>query len=255
MSLFTDGVIATIDDLGGYESSILDVAHTEGIDLTTKLALSQEEVAVELEALLRRTRAGAWNSDGSGRPNLGIVVVTRPLKQWLVFHTLAVAYRDAYNSQLNDRHKGKWKEYAQLAQWAARMLRETGVGVVSAPIRKAAEPEMSATPGSGMATRYYVQVAWRNASGAEGAPSEVGVYDTPDGTLLVVEAKDAPSGACGWNVYAGTSPEAIAQQGEAAIAVGEKWTAPGTGVTSGRKPGQGQEPEAYLTVDRILQRG
>lgn len=255
MSLFTDGVIVTIEDLRGYESSLLDAAHTEGIDLATKLALSQEEVAVELEALLGRTRAGAWNSGGSARPNLGKVVVTRPLKQWLVFQALAVAYRDAYNSQLNDRYLGKWKEYAQLAQWAARMLRETGVGVVSAPIRKAAEPKISATPGSGIATRYYVQVAWRNASGAEGAPSEVGVYDTPNGALLVVEANDAPAVACGWSVYAGTSPDAITLQSETAIGLGEKWTASETGQVSGKRPGQGQEPETYLTVDRTLQRG
>jgi hypothetical protein len=247
MSLFTDGVIVTIEDLRGYESSMLEVAHTEGINLATKLELAQEEVAVELEALLGRTRAG--------RPNLGKVVVTRALKQWLVFHTLAVSYRDAYNSQLNDRYMGKWKEYAQLAQWAARMLRETGVGVVNAPIRKAGEPEMSATPGSGIATRYYVQVAWCNALGAEGAPSEVSVYDTPDGTLLVVEANDAPAVARGYSVYAGTSPDAITLQSETAIELGEKWTASETGPVSGRKPGQGQEPEAYLLVDRTLQRG
>jgi hypothetical protein len=247
MSLFTDGVIVTIDDLRGYESSMLEVAHTEGIDLSTKLGLAQEEVAVELEALLGRTRAE--------RPNLGKVVVTRPLRQWLVFHTLAVAYRDAYNSQLNDRYLGKWKEYAQLAQWAARMLRETGVGVVSAPIRKASEPVVSATPGNGIATRYYVQVAWCNAAGAEGAPSEVSVYDTPDGALLAVEANDAPAVACGWSIYAGTSPDTITLQSETVMELGEKWTASESGPVSGRKPGQGQEPEAYLRVDRTLQRG
>jgi hypothetical protein len=255
MSLFTDGVIATINDLRGYESSILDVAHTEGIDLTTKLALSQEEVAVELEALLTRSRAGAWNSSGGWRPKLDNVVVTRPLKQWLVFHTLAVAYRDAYNSQLNDRYMGKWKEYAQLAKWAARMLRETGVGLVSSPLGKAAEPETGTTPGGGMAARYYVQAAWRNAKGTEGAPSEVVVYDTPDGALLTVETKDAPSGAAGWSIYAGTSPDTIALQSEEAMTLGQRWTAPEMGLISGRKPGQGQDPETYLTVDRTLQRG
>jgi len=254
MSVFTDGVIATIGDLRGYESSILDVAHTEGIDLTVKLALSQEEVGVELEALLARTRAGAW-SGGTAGGNLGHVVVTRPLKQWLVFHTLAVAYRDAYHNQLNDRYMGKWKEYSQLAKWAARMLHETGVGMVSAPIRKAAGPVLSATPGTGAAMRYYVQAAWRNASGAEGAPSEVSVFDTTNGTLLSVEATDPPGAATGWSVYAGATQDTITLQSETAIGLGQKWTAPQTGLITGRRPGQGQEPETYLTVDRTLQRG
>ncbi len=252
MSLFTDGVIATIGDLRGYESSILDVAHTEGIELGTKLELSQEEVAVELEAMLLRARAGAW---GTGRPNLNNVVVTRPLKQWLVFHTLAVVFRDAYNSQLNDRYMGKWKEYSQLAKWAARMLRETGVGLVSAPVVKAAAPTLSTTPGAGAAARYYVQVAWRKANGVEGAPSDVSIYDTTASELLTVAVNDAPAVAAGWSVYVGTSPTAIMLQSEAAIAAGQVWTAPGPNPVASRKPGQGQEPETYLTIGQTLHRG
>jgi hypothetical protein len=254
MSVFTDGVIATIGDLRGYESSILEVAHTEGIDLTVKLALSQEEVGMELEALLARTRAGAW-SGGTGRQVLDHVVVTRPLKQWLVFQALALAYRDAYNSQLNDRYMGRWKEYSQLAKWAAGMLRETGVGLVSAPIKKAAEPLMSAAAGSGAARRYYIQVAWRGASGVEGAPSEVSVFETTDGTLLEVEAIDPPAAAAGWSVYAGITEDSITLQSETAVGLGQKWTAPEAGLITGRKPGQGQDPETYVTVDRTLQRG
>jgi hypothetical protein len=254
MSVFTDGVIATIEDLRGYESSILNVAHTEGIDLTAKLALSQEEVAVELEALLPRRRAGVWNGV-NGRPKLDNVVVTRPLKQWLIFHTLAIVYRDAYNSQLNDRYLGKRKEYSELAKWAARMLSETGVGVVSAPIPKANEPVVSMTPGNGVAGRYYVRVAWRNTLGEEGAPSEVCAADTSDGTLLTVAAADPPPVASGWSVYAGTSADDITLQSVEAIGLGQQWTAPEAGLIRGRKPGDGQDAEMYLTVDRTLQRG
>ncbi|MCE5306202.1 MAG: hypothetical protein LLG20_01025 [Acidobacteriales bacterium] len=254
MSVFTDGVIAMIGDLRSYESSILDVAHTEGIDLTAKLALAQEEVAVELEALLPRRRAGVW-SGINGRPKLDNVVVTRPLKQWLIFHTLAIVYRDAYNSQLNDRYLGKRKEYSELAKWAARMLSEIGVGVVSTPIPKASEPIMSTTPGNGVAGRYYVRVAWRNAVGEEGAPGEVCVADTSDGTLLTVAPTDPPPAASGWSVYAGTSPDDITLQSVEAIGLGQQWTAPATGLVQGRKPGDGQEAETYLMVDQTLQRG
>jgi len=247
MSVFTDGVTATIEDLRAYESSILETAHTEGIDLTAKLVVSQEEVAVELEALLAKL--------GSGRYGLDNVVVTRPLKQWMVFHTLAVVYRDAYNSQLNDRYMGKWKEYGQMAKWAAQMLRENGVGVVRIPIPKAAEPLLEMTPGPGAAGRYYVQAAWRNATGAEGAPSPIGVIDTSDGMLLTVEAVNPPTVAAGWSVYVGAAPDAMRLQNEEALAVGEKWTASAAGLVNGRAPGLGQAPEEYLTLDRIIQRG
>ena len=172
MALFTDGSIATIIDLRGYESSILDVAHSEDIDLTIKLRLAQEEVGVELETDLRRMRRS-----GGARVELGNVVVTAPLRQWHIFRTLALVYRDAYNRQLNDRYQGKWQEYERLTQWALQMLRSTGIGWVQKPIGKAAVPEMDIAPSTAPAARYNVQVAWCDEDGQEGAPSEVGVLD------------------------------------------------------------------------------
>ena len=55
MALFTDGPVSSIEDLKGQDTQLLDVASVEGIDVTRKLALAQEEIAVELAALLERT--------------------------------------------------------------------------------------------------------------------------------------------------------------------------------------------------------
>ena len=45
MALFTDGPISSIEDLRGTTPQLLDVASAEGIDVTRKLALAQDEIA------------------------------------------------------------------------------------------------------------------------------------------------------------------------------------------------------------------
>ena len=52
-------------------------------------------------------------------PSIEQVVVTPPLKLWHIFRTLEMVYRDAYNSQLNDRYAGQ----------AGRIPRDGEVGV------------------------------------------------------------------------------------------------------------------------------
>jgi len=48
--LFTDCPAITIEDLADYETSILDTAGTEGIDLTVKIRLAINEVGIQLKA-------------------------------------------------------------------------------------------------------------------------------------------------------------------------------------------------------------
>ena len=95
MALFTDGAISSLEDLRGYESTIYDLASTERIDLSRKLVLAHQELEVELVSRFFREN-----------PNeLAYAVVTPALQLWHTFHTLAVVYRDAYNSHLNDRYQ------------------------------------------------------------------------------------------------------------------------------------------------------
>ena len=104
MALFTDGEVSTIEDLRGYDTQLLDVANIEGIDVTRKLQLAQDEISVELATLLARAARFTVPLDP------GRVVVTTPLKLWHTFLALELVYRDAYGSQLNDRYAGKRDE-------------------------------------------------------------------------------------------------------------------------------------------------
>ena len=59
MALFTDGNICSTEDLRQYESSILDVASTEGIELEAKLKLAQREIGVAITAFLLEQETGS----------------------------------------------------------------------------------------------------------------------------------------------------------------------------------------------------
>ena len=54
MALFTDGLICDQEVLREYESSILEVARTEELELTPKLRVAQREIGFEIAAFLQR---------------------------------------------------------------------------------------------------------------------------------------------------------------------------------------------------------
>ena len=255
MPLFTDRTIVTIDELRGYETGILNVAHTEGIDLATKLALAHEEVEVELTALLNEGATGAAQAGVMTKPGINNVVTTDPLRQWHIFQTLSLVYRDAYNNQLNDRYQGKWKEYNRLANRASSILFKTGLGIVDDPILEAQPPTLRTIPGPLPAATYYARVAWRNGKGEEGRPSAASVISAPDGSLLVVEPVNQPPNARTWNVYAGLSDKDSTLQNDSPLEVGGGWTEPASGLTKGKEAGDGQTPNYYHIVGRVLRRG
>jgi len=246
MALFSDGGVSSIEDLLGYESSILDVARTEGIDLPTKLELAEEEVGIELTAFLVQ-QVGS-------KPALENVVVTEALHKWHVFQTLALIYRDAYNRQLNDRYLAKWKECDRLAKWASTMLFQAGVGIVDEPIPRAERPELGTVAGPLGAATYYVRVSWLNESGDEGAPSELGILTAQEGTALTVRAVNPPADARGWNLYAGFSHADLTLQNTSPLPPNETWVESSAGLQGGRKPGAGQEPDYYVQAGGGLRR-
>ncbi|MGE5569008.1 MAG: hypothetical protein ACM3S5_08230 [Rhodospirillales bacterium] len=247
MALFTDGAVSRIEDLIAYESSVLELAATEQIDLTVKLNLAQDELGIELEAML----AGR-----EGAAGLANVAVTGPLRKWHVFHTLALIHRDAYHRQLNDRYLGKWNEYKRLAAWAREALLQTGLGVVFNPIPRAEKPELSYAPAAAAgAATYYVRMAWRNAKGEEGSPSDIATVSVPSGNIPVVKPVRPPACATGWNVYVGFSAQEQTLQNAGPLKVNEIWTAPATGIVQGALPGDGQKPETILRPGRALLRG
>ena len=57
MALLVDGDVNHIEDLKEWDTSVLDVANGEGIDLSAKLRLAAKEMEEEIESFLR------WQED------------------------------------------------------------------------------------------------------------------------------------------------------------------------------------------------
>ncbi len=252
MALFTDGSPSAIEDLRCYESSLLDVARVEQIDLDGKLALAAAEVGAELAAFL--LRRPAQDPQAGSRRQLGLttVVVTDPVKRWHVLHTLELVFRDAFGNQLNERYEKKRNQYAELTERAKRQALEYGVGLVSVPIPRAAAPACASVPGSGVSTTYYVSASWVGAR--EGAASYPTTFDTTAGSQLMVSTGAAPSGVTGWNVYVGVTREGMALQNSTPLSLGQAWVPTG-GLVAGAGLSSGQPAEYWVIENRTSQRG
>lgn len=262
MPLFNDGPINTEQDLQTFETSVLDVASVEGIDLGAKAAIAQDEIGTDILAFLLRRETAVMQPGFIGLPSMlrrkvgtGDVVVTPPLKRWHALLSLARTYRDAYNNQLNDRYQGKWKAYEQDASVAADRYMQIGVGLVGSPLPVPSIPGLSFVAGSGAGANYFVSVTWLNATGQESAPSQLASLTVGTGAQLLVTAPAAPSNAVSWNVYAGSNSTATMLQNAAPIALGQSWTQPPGVPAQGVAPGAGQSPDRYLVNDRLMQRG
>ncbi|MBI3281335.1 MAG: hypothetical protein HYZ57_15980 [Acidobacteria bacterium] len=250
MALFTDGSLSTVEDLRRFESSILEVAATESIELALKLDLAQREMSVELSGFLKR------NGDPLAT-DLTRVVTTDALARWHTLHTLELIYRDAYSGQSNDRYLRKRDEYCRFAASARDALYELGVGIVYEPLARPRLPSCASVAGGALAeATYYVQVA----AGLEeqlSAASELTAIQVSASNLLTVtlaDPADAPSGGF-FHVYVGTTPDALEQQNTTGLAPDATWTMPQSGLSSGAAPPSGQQPDFYVVRRRQLQRG
>src|SRR5271157_683652 len=259
MALFTDGPASSMEDLTAQDSQLLDVTSVEGIDVTQKLALAQDELTLELNALLTRLSYVDQLFWLAPQPNIGSVVVTPALKLWHAFRSLELVYTDAYNNQLNDRYAGKRDQFHSRAQWAYQTLVAAGIGIASVPVPQAATPAVTAAaaaaPGAPLPDgTYYATVAWVNAAGEEGVSALPATIGTTGSSLLVQPAGDPPKTAAGWNVYVGADPDSMALQNGSLIAIGQTWLQPAP-LAAGRPPGLGQRPTYLKPVPRMIQRG
>jgi hypothetical protein len=252
--LFTDNPAIAIEDLADYETAILDTAQTESINLTVKIGLAINEVGLQLQS--RFTPLGVNGLTTSPLLTLTNIVVTPPLRLWLLFHALELVYRDAYFSQLNDRYQAKWSEYKDLSTSAAALLFQIGVGTVADPIVQAVHPKLSLVAGTLAAAKYFIEVSWKNVTGQEGSPSETTALDVPAGSTLQVQALSPPPNAASWSVYAGVTPDALSLQNTVPLDPTASWIASSSGLsTTGQPPGTGQPPAYLRPQPRILLRG
>jgi len=263
MALFNDGEINSLQDLQQYESSLMNVASVEQIDLSAKLALAQDEIGADLlNYLLKQTPRDLSNlififQTVSARRVLGTsdVVVTDSVKRWHALKSIELVYEDAYNNQLNDRYQGKWLQYQKRALGAAKQAYQIGIGLMFAPLPKPTSPILLAITGSQFENTFYVSVTWLNLAGQESAPSDVVALQTVDGTQLVVSPVTPPANAISWNVYVGLTPDGPKLQNSSPLPLATNWLLPDTGIIQGNPLPTGQTPDWYVVEDRLLQRG
>jgi hypothetical protein len=254
MALFTDGPISSIEDLRAHDTQIAEIASVEGIDVTKKLALAQEEVAIELMAFLGKLTLNPggvmprWCGLGLDR-----VVVTPPLKQWHTFRSLELFYRDAFHSQLNDRYGSRRDEYGEMAKWAREKTIQAGLGMTPDPIPQAATPNVRAVSGALPDGTYYVGMSWVNARGEEGACSNPAKITT-SGSSIEVTPGVPPANATGWHVYLGNAPGSMTRQNGAAVSLASTWTEPDIPV-NGQPAGSGQSVQYVQAIARLIDRG
>lgn len=254
MALFSDGRVSTIEDLTAQDSQLDAVASVEGIDVTQKLALAYDQLAMELTRLTGRFTFAAERFWSSPLITVGNIAVTPPLKLWHTGRTLDLFYGDAYFTQLNDRYRSKQAQFQALAKWAYQKLLDIGVGIVASPIPQAPAPSLDSATGALPEGTYYVATAWVGANGDAGAASSASAISTAGNTFLATPGP-APAAAAGWNVYVGASPDSMALQNISPLSLATIWSQPFGLISSGAAPGCGQSPNYYLPLPRTIQRG
>ena len=259
MALFTDAEAVTLDDLLQFEASLVQVASTHGINVDTKINLALSSIADRV--LLWLLQVGASDPQWMSRRTIGLstVVVTPPMKRWICFDALSRFFAEAYNVQLNTRFQGKWTEYQQQARGSVDMVFASGIGIVYTPLPEPAMPLVSIQSGSSPAQSIFVQTAWVDVRGDEGAVSPVnGVILPGESSISVGMAEGAlnsPPTAAGWNVYVSLASDGLTRQNSVPLQIGTTWSLPNAGVTQGQAPIGGQQPDYIIELTRRILRG
>jgi len=259
MALFTDADVIILDDLLQFETTLVQIASSHGIDVDTKINLATSALADKLMIWL--LDVGMSDPQWLTRRAIGLttLVVTPPLQRWLCFASLSRFFAEAYNIQLNSRFQGKWSEYKQQSQEAGNMLFLSGLGIVYKPLPKPAMPLVSIQSGNAPAESMFVQTAWADPSGNEGALSPVNGLLLPANSSFTVAMAEgvlkAPPAALGWNVYLSSPAGSPTRQNTSPLAIGSTWTLPATGLMAGATPIDGQNPDFYVALSKQIRRG
>jgi hypothetical protein len=259
MALFKDAGVVTLDDLLQFETSLVQVASSHAINVETKIRLATDAISDKL--LLWLLRAGASDPQYLNRRFLGLstVVVTPGLQRWVCFESLSRFFAEAYNVQLNTRFQGKWTEYQDEASQASELAFMSGIGIVYNPLPKPAMPLVSIQDGSAPALAMFIETAWVDSHANEGATSPVNGVILGGASSIAVEmaegAVNVPRAAVGWNAYAGTDEDDLTRQNTAPLSIGSTWQLPSTGLVDGPEALGGQQPNYYIILPRISQRG
>jgi hypothetical protein len=262
MALFTDTNIISLDDLLQYETTLVQVASSHGIDVNTKIGLAASATGNKL--MLWLLNVGMSDPQWSNRRLLGLstVVVTPPLRRWLCAESLSQFFSEAYNIQLNSRFQGQKSEYRQRSGEAANSTLLSGVGIVYKPLPQPGLPLVTLATGTLPAQALFIQTAWTDALGNESAASPVSGMVLPTNsavTVAMAQGSPAPPSAIGWNVYMSSTSTRLTLQNMVPVAIDASWSLPSTGVnnSSGLASAQnlGQGPDFYIAISKQIQRG
>ncbi len=259
MALFTDSDLLTLDDLLQFESGLVQVSSTHGIDITTKIKLATDEIGDKL--LLFLLRAGQSDNQWSSRAKVSLhnVFITTAIHKWLCCNSLYRIFSEAYNVQLNTRFQGKMNEYQKQADAASEIVFASGIGIVSEPLDRPGLPTLTWTGGSMTAPAIFCQVTWTDSTGQESALSPVNglvLNGFSRVTVAMTEQGAAiPQAAQGWNIYISERQAGLSKQNQSPIAVGQVWAMPESGVISGSLFPGSQNPNYSVSSSRRWQRG
>ena len=245
MALFRDITSVDTDWLRHYESSLVEDATGENIDIPKKIILAHQELSGRLDGFLRSQEAGSLDQ----------VVVTDLLRESWSYLALALMYRDAHSSHLSDRFERNWKTFADRAEKALNLLFETGIGMVYEPMPVAVPPVVHLERGDAGAGMFLVQVAYVSNSGQEGAPSSAKAIEIGDNQRPTVYLSGYPANAAGWNLYMGLTKDSLGRQNSAVLPLSSSWTLYGPGLQPGPAPLGGQRPDFFVRRRRLILRG
>jgi hypothetical protein len=237
--------------LRSYDNSVLDVAATENIDLAEKFRLAQRELGIEITNFLLRHGVSV-----TAETLLNQVVQTEQMAHVHSLHTLALLFRDACNSQLNDRYKAKWREYGSEADAALRRLFETGIGVAVNPVPRAEIPLITMFAGGVLPARTYaISIAWVGQAGRAGLQSLPVLVEVAPGMLVSVAAVKPPAGVSGFVVNAGETEEQMTRQNVAVVRTSEEWREPVSGTRRDLPMWLSQTADYHVANRRQILRG
>jgi hypothetical protein len=227
-----------------------------------------------------------WNA-GNLRAQLGQIVVsssspvTAPvLVHWLKLQALRTFYRAAMNRRQSDRYEQKLDARTfDLAEWW-RELTATGVPIVYSPVEApgalysenagefTADNLSSVSGGTSAEASFDVAITYLDASDVEGGPSVSVGFTIPANSRISVSlagltppspltrTRGCYATVTGWNVYAGATGGKLYLQNAAPIAIGTtSWTHTTAPHTTLKRLGNGQAPDAFAPLTRMVQRG
>lgn len=252
MALFNDGTFSSVQDLQAYESSILEIASIEKINLETKLRLAHQEIKNLIQHFLVDQTTNL-----NEKPAILIeqIAVTDALKEWHVLHALNLTLRDCYHNQLNDRYEKKWQEYQKKSEQSAIRFFDTGAGVVWNPVPRAEMPVLEHGAGTLEAGSYEIYITWLDQNLVESEPSSTLMFETDNGSVPVLRVENVPDSIHFWNVYMCEIGKVPIRQNNVELPVHASWTMTENELRPGKQIGSGQNPDYFLRLMHCIKRG